>query len=96
METAGLLKFMNDLQTQEELRAQAEELLLKLQENGWSHAVFCAELLKIARENGYTVNAGEVAKLRAQKAGYVPNEEVKGQKGHCWPFDYSYYLTHKK
>lgn len=92
---AGLLDFMADVQKKEGLHKQAEALLITMQEKNWSHPVFCAELLKIARQQGYTVTPEEVAKLRGQKEDYEPSEEVASGNGRCWPFDYSYYITHK-
>lgn len=91
----GLLDFMKDVQEQKELRTAAEELLEKMQSAGWSHPVFCAEMLKVARQNGYMVTPEEVAKLRSQKEGYADSEGVEEGKGRCWPFDYSYYVTHR-
>lgn len=92
----GLLDFMTDVQEQKELRKKAEDLLEMMQEKNWSHPVFCAELLKIARQQGYVVTPEEVAKLRSQKDGYAPSEEMAEGKGRCWPFDYSYYITHRE
>ena len=89
-EKRGLLDFTQDVQNQPELRTQAEDLLKKMQEKNWSHPVFCAEMLKIARKNGYLVTSEEVMKLRSQKDGYSFTEDVKQGKGQLWPFDYSY------
>ncbi|MBS6194287.1 MAG: hypothetical protein KH828_01720 [Clostridiales bacterium] len=93
-EKNGLLDFMKDVQEEPELRRMAEELLKKMQSAGWSHPVFCAEMLKIARQKGYRVTPEEVAKLRAEKEGYAQSQGVSEGKGRCWPFDYSYYVTH--
>lgn len=92
-EKRGLLDFTEDVQKQPELHTEAEELLKKMQEENWSHSVFCAEMLKVARKKGYLVTAEEVMKLRSQKNGYIFTESVKEGKGELWPFDYSYCIN---
>lgn len=92
-EKRGLLDFVADVQKESELHAEAENLLEKMQKENWSHSVFCAEMLKIARKNGYLVNSEEVSKLRSKKNGYIFTESVKEGKGDFWPFDYSYCIN---